>query len=83
MAECRSCLIKIDWAQLPDGKPVPVDRSSAGDPSGNLAVRRTGAGTLLARVLKQGEQPEPGEVRGISHFATCPQAAEHRKERRA
>ena len=79
MAECRSCRITIDWAQLPDGKPVPVDRASAGDPKGNLAVHRTTAGTLKARVLKAGEQLQPGEVRGISHFASCPQARQWRE----
>lgn len=79
MAECRSCRIEIDWAQLPDGKPIPVDRASAGDPSGNLAVHRTTAGTLKARYLKSGEQLQPGEVRGISHFASCPQAAAWRQ----
>ena len=81
MAECRSCRIPIDWAQLPGGKPVPVDRDSAGDPNGTLAVRRTPAGTLQARVLKSGEQTQPGEVRGISHFASCPQAATWRAKK--
>jgi hypothetical protein len=79
VANCRSCRIEIDWAQLPDGKPVPVDRSNAGDPGGNLAVRRTAAGTLQARVLKAGEQLQAGEVRGISHFASCPQAQQWRQ----
>jgi hypothetical protein len=78
VAECRSCYSKIDWAQLPDGKGIPVDRSSAGDPNGNLAVRRTRAGNLRARVLKSTEQPQPGEIRGVSHFATCPQAQQWR-----
>ena len=81
MAECRSCQITVDWATLPDGKTIPIDRSSAGDPTGNLAVRRTDTGTLEVRYLKGGEEPEPGEKRGISHFATCPQAANWRERK--
>lgn len=81
MSECRSCQIPVDWGTLPDSKAIPIDRSSAGDPKGNLAVRRTDAGTLKVRFLKADEQPEPGEKRGISHFATCPQAANWRERK--
>lgn len=79
MAACRSCGTVIDWATLPDSKAIPLDRTSAGNPSGNIAVRRTPSGTLAARVIAARDQPEDGEVRGISHFATCPHAAQHRK----
>lgn len=83
MASCRSCGATVDWANLPGGGPVPVDRASAGDPKGNLAVRRTDAGTLAVRYLKGGEQPADGEKRAISHFASCPQAAAWRKREAA
>jgi len=82
MASCKSCFIKIDWATV-DGKTVPLDHASAGSPEGNIAVRRMPGGTLKGRYLKRGEQPEPGEVRGISHYATCPQAAEWRERKTA
>jgi len=80
VANCGSCGTVIDWALLPTGKRIPVDRASAGDPNGNLAVKRDG-GKLHARYLKAGQQPEGGEKRGISHFATCPQADQHRRSR--
>lgn len=78
MTECRSCRAVIDWALLPTGKRIPVDRASAGDPAGNLAVVRLN-GELHARYLRDGQQPEGSEKRGISHFATCPDADQHRK----
>jgi hypothetical protein len=79
MATCRSCPAKIDWAKLPNGKAIPVDRASADDPAGNLAVSRQEDGRLAARYLKGREDPGPGEHRGISHFAACPNARQHRR----
>lgn len=82
MAMCTSCPAAIDWALLPSGKRVPVDHDSAGDPRGTLAVQRLDDGTLIARVLKGAEEPGAAEKRGTSHFATCPNAAQHRKSTR-
>ena len=81
MASCDSCHAVIDWALLPSGKRIPVDRASAGDPKGKLAVKRLDDGQLHARYLKKGDQPEGGEKRGISHFASCEFADQHRKSR--
>jgi hypothetical protein len=84
-ARCRSasCQAEIDWAQsVPEAgvapSLMPVDRASADDPSGNLAVWREGR-TLRFRVLAKGEGPRPGEHRGISHYASCPDAASWRQ----
>lgn len=76
---CRSCQAEVDWARTPDGKTMPLDRASAGSLDGNLAVRRLEDGTLAARPLVLGEEPGPGEKRGISHFASCQDAAKWRK----
>ena len=83
--ECRSCRAPVTWAEkfpaelndrgLP--KTVPVDAGSHDDPNGTLAVWRDG-GVLRARYLKKGEEPAQGQHRGISHFATCPSAAQWR-----
>lgn len=73
-----------------DGTPkvAPVNRDSADDPKGTLEVWRqsvipssTGqpATVLYFRYLRKGEQPPPGRHRGVSHFATCGQAAQHRR----
>jgi len=79
MAKCGACPAEIDWALLPSGKRLPVDRASADDPKGNLAILRHPDGKLTVRYLKRSEQPEPGEHRAISHFASCPAASSFRK----
>ena len=64
MATSRSCNAPIMWAVTTDGKKVPLDE----DP-------------LLVAVLdKPGDPPVVKFVRArLNHFATCPNAAQHRK----
>jgi len=83
VASCSLCPAEIDWALLPSGKRLPIDRASADDPKGNLAVRRHADGKLTVRYLKRSEEPDAGEHRAISHFATCPAADSFRKPRLA
>ena len=74
-------------------RTIPIDHGSVDDPKGNIAVWRgqplatndgiPGPALLYARYLKKGEEPKPGEHRGISHFATCAQADQWRSRRRA
>lgn len=86
--ECRSCHAAIDWAYAPEADPDgkvkshPVDHDSADKPGGKLAVWRDDSGVLRYRYLRKGDQLRRGEHTGISHFATCPNAAQHRKDRR-
>jgi hypothetical protein len=80
------CGALIDWA-LPDGRQSPahpVDHASAGQPAGNLEVWRDGGrGQLRYRVMKASEEPAQGRHRGMSHFATCIDAAFYRRPRAA
>lgn len=78
-ATCRSCSSPISWATLPDGKLMPLDAKSV--PDGNIAAHRDERGDLQARVLKDGDELVEGERRGVSHFASCPNAAAHRRSR--
>lgn len=81
--ECSTCHAEIDWATIPplmqtDGPhPIPFDHDSAGDPAGTFELWRDNGGTLRYKPLKQGEVPTRGK-RGVSHFVTCPDRAEHR-----
>lgn len=71
---CKSCGAAIIWASIePSGKSHPVDAEPS--EAGNIALS-TRAGRVVARVLKKGE--EYGHPRRTSHFATCPNAAQHR-----
>lgn len=74
-ARCTSCGALIIWAVTKNGKPMPVDAVSA--PTGNIALvpDPDPREPPTAQYLKT-----PG-VRYLSHFATCPNAAEHRKAR--
>lgn len=84
---CRSCGAPVVWARTTDGKPMPLN--AVPDPAGNVAAHRDPTavsaygGALVARVLKAGEEPAPWEVRGTSHFSSCPNADEHRKKKAA
>ena len=71
-AVCRSCGANILWARTSNGKAMPLDATP--NPKGNLVV--DGKGCIGAAT--KGELPD-GEVRYISHFATCPNSAKHRK----
>ena len=62
---CRSCGAAIEWVKTPFGRALPLDAEST---SGNIRVDHG-----VAYVVKVGAGLR------VSHFATCPQAAKHRK----
>lgn len=72
---CESCGAMILWAVTAAGKRMPLDPVAV--EGGNVAV--TNGDQPAARVLKSGEDAAAGEWRGVSHFATCPHADQHRK----
>lgn len=74
MAWCRSCRAIIFWTKWASGKKMPVDYKPV--PDGNLVIRR-----LPSCILVQFWKEEYGDAlpRYTSHFATCPDAQQHRK----
>src|SRR5690242_19617086 len=86
------CGAAILWAQILDAegnrirnddngrfRAMPVDWEPR--PDGNVIVYwREGEG-FVCRTLKNGEQPRAGEKPRTSHFATCPNAPQHRRKR--
>ena len=81
-AFCKSCGQRIEWATTyPNQRRMPIDAGSAGDPAGTVAVRREPGGGLTARYAAPGDILLPGEHRGRSHWASCPNAREHRAAR--
>lgn len=75
--KCRICGTPIMWARTlasesgAGGKAMPIDPEP--NPEGNVAVRQTGPGRYVARVLKDGESHDTySEKRHMPHFATCP-----------
>lgn len=75
MSKCRSCGADILWARTKAGKLMPVDAAESSD--GNVFVAQTERG-LTAFIPEEGTVID-GASRHKSHFATCPNAAKHRK----
>jgi hypothetical protein len=73
MATCRSCEAEITWGVVtPSLRRIPLDLKPV--PDGNVII--DGGGT--ARVLRAGEDAPEGALRYRTHYATCPNAAQHR-----
>ena len=76
MARCKSRGAAITWVKTTHGKSMPLDLKPA--PTGNVWLDIMG----LANVLAPGEDPPPGTgMRYMPHWATCPNASQHRKAR--
>lgn len=81
MAECRSCGASIRWVETLKGKRIPINR----EPDrvrGNLRkVQPDETLPARAQVLPEAEAAEArdrGEDLWLAHFATCPNADQHR-----
>jgi len=79
VSTCNACggTVLFGRTTTANNKPIPLDpqRHERDDERANVAVSRNHLGSLLARVLKDGEQPERHEWRAMPHFATCPKRA--------
>lgn len=73
VAKCRSCGAAIYWATTGTGRQMPVDVKPV--ENGNVAL--TWNGKRISAVYVAGAA-HPGVLR-LSHFATCPNAKQHRK----
>ncbi len=69
MARCRSCGAEVIWATTANDKPMPLDATP--DPKGLFVVE---GGVARRATAEDG-------YRYTSHFATCPQADQHRRAR--
>ncbi|MHB8867457.1 MAG: hypothetical protein ACYC6T_08120 [Thermoleophilia bacterium] len=81
MATCKSCGVEILWVVTKSGKRMPLDAEP--HPAGNIVIDDVlPPHTPTAHVLD-------GHALGLawaakvpvrfSHFATCPEAAQHRR----
>jgi hypothetical protein len=78
LTTCRSCKAPMAWAtNVHTGKNVPIDPDPVDN--GNLVLVEIVPGAKLqVRYVKTYERT--GSMpRYVSHFSTCPNAAEHRK----
>ena len=85
MSLCRSCKAEIVWAISEQGKPAPVDAQPVA--GGTILLRHLEVGQPpVAHVTSAEERTELAGVTGpepfvlfVSHFATCPSAAQWRR----
>lgn len=71
---CSSCGAEIRWEKTVRGKPIPLDPEPVKD--AHLFLRADGL------VADDRSAPAPqGAPRYMTHFVTCPNAAEHRRNR--
>jgi len=78
---CKSCNAPIVWAITPKGKRAPIDAEPSD--KGNIRIQ-TDAAAPIAHYLSEIELAAArasGERLHLSHFVTCPQAAQHRRPR--
>lgn len=68
MTRCRSCNAPIEWGVTTKGYRIPLDPGLHDD--GNLMT--TPAGFTVATTERPAQR---------AHFASCPNAGEHRKKR--
>lgn len=77
MPNCSSCGAEISWVvSATSGVAMPLDAAPCAD--GNIVVSG-GKAHVLNRSLFAAEAPETPRYK--SHFATCPNAAKHRRKR--
>jgi hypothetical protein len=75
MTKCSKCGATMFFGAVANGKRMPLNVEPAKD--GNVVIRDG-----IVRVLRQGEEPEKGELRYVSHFATCTAPKSFRKPHR-
>ncbi|WP_435070432.1 hypothetical protein [Amycolatopsis thermoflava] len=81
-AVCRSCPATIVWAVSSNGENIPVDYNA--DPAKGNVLLQLDRGQLVAGVLtgpKLAAARAAGAELRTAHFATCPNAASHRRPR--
>lgn len=84
MSVCRSCGAAIRWAATVNGKRMPVDDQPTPDGTLILSDPTPGAYAPTVALFVAGQPSlfdEPDPPRFTSHFATCPNADQHRKDR--
>lgn len=73
VTRCRSCDAPVLWANTEKGRRMPLDPDPYSGPDPRVFVLRAGVAIAVT------PDAFPDEPNYRSHFATCPNAAEHRR----
>ena len=75
---CRSCEAPIIWTRTSTGRAMPIDA----DPHPDGTIRPVpDATTVAAQSIPLADRPNHSGQLHRSHFATCPNAAYHRRDK--
>ena len=80
MATCKSCGAAIKWIKTTAGKSMPCDAEEVvywENPNGAAVIVSSNGETLKADL--EGEVATATGIGYRSHFATCPNADQHRR----
>lgn len=80
MANCKSCGAAIRWKKTMTGKMMPVDYEAISfypDPEGKELFVTDGGSVVHG--VRAPEEAQMAHTGYISHFATCPNADQHRR----
>lgn len=79
MNTCRSCGARIRWATTANGNRMPIDDEPV--PDGNIVLSdpTPGAYAPVALLVDPDAPMLDDPPRFVAHFATCPNADQHRK----
>ncbi len=78
MSTCRSCGARILWATTTNDRRIPIDADPV--PDGNLVLTYPSPAAALAIVVDPAQPMLDDPPRYVSHFSTCPNADQHRKD---
>ena len=81
MSTCRSCAASIVWATPDNGRAIPLDPDAV--PDGNLVDVVPGAPLRRVTHVQPNALLIDDPPRYVSHFVTCPNADQHRKDHTA
>lgn len=86
MSQCSSCGAPIDWIHTTDGKAMPVDAGEFAfvvDPRGDKTAVLADGSVAKGRIVSESNSSAGQWIYArTSHFATCPNASEHRRIKR-
>lgn len=75
-SQCKSCGAAVRWVVTKGGKRMPLDVAPV--EGGNVWVNPEGVASVVSEIDGGDGRPDPLGPFYVSHFATCPNAAQHR-----
>lgn len=78
---CRSCKAPVRWAVTDSGTAIPLDAEPVDGGNIRLAGARVPGGTPRAVIVPDARRAEFAGELYVAHFATCPDAGQHRRRR--